>query len=159
MKSNKQIRHLQSLLYTSGVGIILFSLWSGIRDIELFLEEVKASFHTLDLENPVFSERTIYILAGILFFSFIAGVILLHIYIGRKAILFSLGRIKNNKYVIWAIMNLGLSIYSYIYDWQDMGWKKLLELDKMVLFVIDITSNIILAEIIIFSIVLKRMRN
>ena len=36
MNPNKKIRRLQSMLYTSGAGIILFSLWFGIQGVEFF---------------------------------------------------------------------------------------------------------------------------
>lgn len=159
MNSSKKIRHLQSLLYTSGMGIILFSLWSGIRDVEFFFEELRGILHTVYLENPILSEKTIYVFLGVIFFGFVACMILLHIYIGRNAVLFSIGRIKNNRYVIWAIIDLCASFYSYAFDWQSVAWKELIRPDRLVLFIIDITSNIILVEIVVFSIILKRMRN
>ena len=41
MNPDKKVRRVQSLLYTSGVGIILFSIWSGLRGIESLFEAWK----------------------------------------------------------------------------------------------------------------------
>ena len=38
MNPDKKVRRLQGLLYTSGVGTILISIWSGIRGIESLFE-------------------------------------------------------------------------------------------------------------------------
>lgn len=70
MNPDKKVRRVQSLLYTSGLGTVLFSIWSGIRGLESLFEiwkelaqeheaiditRIWASFHFLpyDLYAPV----------------------------------------------------------------------------------------------------------
>ena len=38
MNPDKRVRRVQSLLYTNGVGVILFSIWTGLRGIESLFE-------------------------------------------------------------------------------------------------------------------------
>ena len=53
MNPDKKVRRVQSLLYTSGVGVILFSIWTGLRGIEGLFEvwsELRREYGT-EMEN------------------------------------------------------------------------------------------------------------
>lgn len=154
MNPNKKIRRLQNLLYTSGMGTILFSLWNVIRSIWAF-------FDTLNI-FPAIAEgtenKTLQILFGIIFFSIVLISVSLSIYIGRRAILLSLGKEKGNAYIILAIISVLISFISHIQSLSTLSLSELFKTGNIVMFVIDLTSNFILLEVIVFSILLKKMR-
>lgn len=76
MDTGQKMRRLQSRLYTGGFGIMLFSVWSGIRDIQILFEKMRGQ--TIDV-NGVISEETARIILGILFFAVIGGSALLYL--------------------------------------------------------------------------------
>ena len=151
MNPDKKIRRLQSLLYTSGVGTILFSLWTGIRGIGAFFEGLN-EISGLDNEVPE-------VILGIFFFAVLFFFISFYIYIGKRAIDASLGKCKGNAYIVMALISVVISIAAYISDFisqQSLGWTNV---EDMILFVIDFTSNVILVEVVVFSILLRKWRD
>lgn len=154
MNPNKKIRRLQNLLYTSGMGTILFSLWSGIRSIRVFFDTLNAF---PDIEGLAGNE-TMQLLFGIIFFSMFFISISLSIYIGRKAMLLSLGKSKGNAYIILAILSILISFSSHIENLSTLSLGELLKTGDIVMSLIDLTFNFILLEVIIFSILLKKLR-
>lgn len=154
MNPNKKIRRLQNLLYTSGIGTILFSLWTGIRSIRVFFD----TLNTYPNISEIFENKIIQILSGIIFFSILLISISLSIYIGRNAILLSLGENKGNAYIILAIISVLSSFISHIQNLSTLSLSELFKTGDIVMFVIDLTFNFILLEVIIFSILLKKLR-
>lgn len=151
MNPDKKIRRLQSLLYTSGAGTVLFSIWSGIRGIALFFEELreKQSVWNEILNNEV---------AGILVFFLMLCIICVYVYIGRKAMMTSLGRKTSNNYIVLSILLVISSAKSYISDFFTLAPSEWIHTGGIVLSVIDFTSLVILAEVAVFSILLKKLR-
>ena len=151
MNPDKKIRRLQSLLYTSGAGTILFSLWSGIRGMGAFFEGLnEISGH----DNEV-SE----VILGISFFIVLFCFLSFYIYIGKKAIDASLGKCKGNAYIVMALISVVISLAAHISDFissQSLEWTNI---EDMILFVIDFTSNVILVEVVVFSILLRKWRD
>ena len=119
MNPDKKVRRVQSLLYTSGVGVILFSIWTGLRGIESLFEvwnELRREYST-ELESTVVS---------IVLYLFILAVLL-------------------------NILSWSLYISQFTHG-------EMFEVKTLVYIMIDITSNIILIEVIVFSFLLKKMR-
>lgn len=155
MNPDKKVRRLQMLLYTSGVGTILFSLWSGVREIRMFMEEIQG---ISSIDNQLMSEEVVRTVSGIVFFFFLFWVVALHLYIGKTAIAVGLGKRKGNAYLVLASVILIFSVSTYIYDLISTQLFESLEMDRIILLAIDLTSDVILAEVVIFSILLKRKR-
>lgn len=152
MNPDKRVRRVQNLLYTSGVGVILFSIWTGLRGIESLFEvwnELRREYST-ELENTVISiVLCLFILAVLMFFTF------LYVYIGKTAIDVSCGKKKSNLYIVLSVL---LSILSWSLYISQVAHGEMFEVKTIVYIMIDITSNIILIEVIVFSFLLKKMR-
>lgn len=152
MNPDKKVRRVQSLLYTSGVGVILFSIWTGLRGIENLYEVWKE----LRMEHGTGPENTVIsIILCLVAFAVIMFVTFLYVYIGKAAIDVSWGKKKSNLYLVLAVL---LNIFSwFLYIWE-FAQRELFEVKMIVYIIIDLTSNIILIEVFVFSLLLKKMR-
>lgn len=155
MNPNKKIRRLQSLLYTSGRGTILFSLWSVIRGLgeiyNLFRKPIESGESGISAGTlKTFSLFTVLIL--------IICILSLYTYIGRRAIQTSLGRKTSNKYIVLAIIIIVFSASSYVPGLLTLTPSAWFNSDDIMLTIIDVTSDVILAEVVVFSVLLKKMR-
>ena len=152
MNPDKKVRRVQGLLYTSGVGIILFSIWTGLRGIESLFEiwnELCQEYGT-EMENTAISIiLCLFIFAVLMFFTF------MYVYIGKTAIDVSCGKKKGNMYIVLSVLLNIITWLSYILQFEH---GEMFELKTIVYIIIDLTSNIILIEVIIFSLLLKKMR-
>ena len=158
MNPDKKIRRLQSLLYTSGMGTILFSVWSVLRGIggvyKMLREMPQNGGENIGGEN--ISGETLMIVSAIVIVLMIVMILWLYIYIGRRAMQTSLGIKTSNKYIILAILDLAFAAVVYISELvtqQPSEW-----LDDIMLTIIDVTSDVILLEVVVFSILLKKLR-
>lgn len=155
MNPDKKVRRLQSLLYTSGIGAILFSLWSGIRGIEV----AYAFFRQAPpIDDSIVMDKSMSVIAGIFIFVLVFISIAWNLYIGRKAILASLNRKTGNLYIVLAILVLLTSVISYLFDFVTRPPSEWFHTDDIIMAMINLTSNIILAEVIVYSILLKKLR-
>ena len=152
MNPDKKVRRVQSLLYTSGVGVILFSIWTGLRGIESLFEVGSELFreYGTGLENTV-----IYIILCLFIFALLMFLTFMYVYIGKTAIDVSYGKKKGNMYIVLSVLSSIVSWLSYI---SQFAHGELFEVKTIVYIIIDLTSNIILIEVIVFSLLLKKMR-
>lgn len=152
MNPDKKVRRVQSLLYTSGVGVILFSIWTGLRGIESLFEISNELFreYGTGLENTV-----IYIILCLFIFALLMFLTFMYVYIGKTAIDVSYGKKKGNMYIVLSVL---LSIVSWLSYISQFAHGELFEVKTIVYIIIDLTSNIILIEVIVFSLLLKKMR-
>lgn len=155
MNPDKKIRRLQSLLYTSGTGTILFSLWSGIRQVGNVQYVMKK---LMEMDQEIVSVRVLKVV-WVLILLLIFVQVFLYVYVGVKARLVSLGKNKSKAYIVWAFILIVITLTSYLHDFSFHTVLERLQNDNLLLFVIDFTSTIILGEVIIFSILLKKMRD
>lgn len=149
MNPDKKVRRVQSLLYTSGLGTVLFSIWSGIRGLESLFEiwkELAQEHDEIDIVVNVLLCLFIFVLLMVVTF--------LYVYIGKTAMEVSIGKKKGNLYLILAVLFSLISWFSYIPYFTN---GEQLEVKTLIYLVIDITSNIILIEIIAFSLLLKKI--
>ena len=152
MNPDKKVRRLQGLLYTSGVGIILFSIWSGIRGIESLFEiwnELSQEYGT-ELTSIV-----IKIILCLFIFLILMCITFLYVYIGKTAMAVSCGEKKGNLYIVLSVLFNIISWSLYIPLFVN---REVFEIKTMIYIIIDLTSNIILIEVIVFSLLLKKMR-
>lgn len=155
MNPNKKIRRLQSLLYTSGRGTILFSLWSVIRG---FAEIYDFFRKPAESGESGISAEMLKTLSLFIVFILIILLLSLYTYIGRKAIQTSLGKKTSNKYIVLAIITVVFSASSYVPGLLTLTPSTLLHSDDIMLTIIDFTSDVILAEVVVFSVLLKKLR-
>lgn len=151
MNPDKKVRRVQSLLYTSGVGIILFSIWSALRGIEGLFEV----WNTLSREYGTGSNSVVRIALCLFVFLILMLVTFLYVYIGKTAMDVSLGKKKSHCYIFLSAL---LTIVSWSLYISQFTKGELFEIKTIIYILIDLTSNIILIEVIIFSLLLKKMR-
>lgn len=152
MNPDKKVRRVQGLLYTSGVGIILFSIWTGLRGIESLFE----IWNELSRESGPEPENTaINIIICLLIFAILMFFTFLYVYIGKTAIDVSYGKKKGNMYIVLSVL---LSLISWSLYISQFVHGEMFEVKTLVYIIIDLTSNIILIEVIVFSLLLKKMR-
>lgn len=152
MNPDKKVRRVQGLLYTSGVGIILFSIWTGLRGIESLFEiwnELSRESGTEPENMAINIILCLFIFAILMFFTF------LYVYIGKTAIDVSYGKKKGNMYIVLSVL---LNLISWSLYISQFAHGELFEVKTLVYIIIDLTSNIILIEVIVFSLLLKKMR-
>lgn len=152
MNPDKKVRRVQGLLHTSGVGVILFSIWAGLRGIESLFEiwnELCQEHGTEPVNTAISIILCLFIFAMLMFFTF------MHVYIGKTAIDVSCGKKKSNRYIVLSVLLIILSWSSYILQF---AYGEMFEVKTLVYIIIDLTSNIILIEVIVFSLLLKKMR-
>ena len=117
----------------------MFEVWS----------ELRREYGT-EMENAVISMiLCLFILAIMMFFTF------LYIYIGKTAIDVSCGKKKGNLYLVLSVL---LNIISWSLYIPQFVNGEAFEVKTMIYLIIDLTSNIILIEVIVFSLLLKKMR-
>lgn len=155
MNPNKKIRRLKSLLYTSGVGMILFSLWSGIRGIESFYRTLR---ETPEIFGEILNDKTQSMLIGIIVFFLLFIGMGMYLYIGRKAMLAALGKKTGKKYLIFASVLLVSSIAMDFSNFFTLSPSEWIHMDDIILTLIDLTSDVILAEVVVLSILLRKKR-
>lgn len=155
MESGEKIRRLESRLYTCGVGTVLFSIWSAIREVEIFcrlLKELPA------FEDEFFTRKVLCVILGII----VGGTILLtacvSLYIGRKAMLTSRRKYSKNTFLVLAVLSLCISSSFNCMDLVSFFKNSAFHIELVIVYIINLTSNIILAEVIVFTILLKRAR-
>ena len=154
MNPDKKVRRLQSLLYTSGTGIILFSLWSGIRDMGILFDWIREA---PELQEQLAGED-LSTLVSVLVIIVTACSVAIQLYIGRKAMQASLGKSKGKAYIGLASILLLTSLASYGNDFRNHQLFAGFEIGQAVLFVIDLTSNLILGEVVVCSVLLNIWR-
>lgn len=152
MNPDKKVRRMQSLLYTSGVGTILFSIWSGIRGLESLFEIWKelAQEHGTEPGNTALR-----IILCLFIFVILMFITFLYVYIGKTAMDVGYGKKKGNLYIVLSVLFILLSWFLYISQFAN---REIFEVKTLIYLVIDLTSNIILIEVIVFSLLLKKMR-
>ena len=132
-------------------------MWSGIRDLGIVFTKLRED---PEIQGQLqLAGENINIVLNVLFVIVIAYSILIHIYIGRKAMQFSLGKSKGKAYVVLAAVLVLLSFITYVNDFRNHQLFASYEIDQAVLLVIDLTSNLILGEVVVCSILLRRWRD
>ena len=152
MNPDKKVRRMQGLLYTSGAGTVLFSIWSGIRGLENLFEFWKVLFQ--DYGTETFPTTLKIFLCTVIFLTLML-ITFLHLYIGKTAMDVSNGKNRSNLYLVLAALYNILSWTLYI---PQLSTGELFEIKTIIYFIIDLSSNIILIEVIIFSLLLKRYK-
>ena len=97
-------------------------------------------------------------LSIIIVFLLILFILSLYTYIGRRAIQTSLGKKTSNKYIVLAVITIVFSASSYVPGLLTLAPSALLHSDDIMLTIIDFTSDVILAEVVVFSVLLKKPR-
>ena len=163
------LRRQEHTLTIIGLGVILFGFWSMIRAaIEYMLDSsmLQSSFDEfMSTLDPAYRESITDFKAGILFL--FASLLILSVemgfrlYIGRSAMAVGKGKNKSILYlvaasvlcIIYILSFISYALALFISSSEDVSL-----FDKLVYIVIDLTSIITLADMIIAGIRVRRLR-
>ena len=133
-----KMRRYQNLLTVSGLGVIIFGLWTVLKTILLlFLQEDMVD----DLPDGLFYR--------VLFFTLIGGVLLIdfliRLFVGLSARAEGFGKKKGYGYIVVAILIAIASLASLVLIFFDTADRSILEL--IVSFIVEATSMIATVEL------------
>lgn len=144
-----KMRRYQNLLTVSGLGVIIFGLWTVLKTILLlFLQEDLVD----DLPDGLFYR--------VLFFTLIGGVLLIdfliRLFVGLSARAEGFGKKKGYGYIVVAILIAIASLASLVLIFFDMGDRSILEL--IVSFIVEATSMIATVELLVAAFTVKKLK-
>ena len=144
-----KMRRYQNLLTVSGLGVIIFGLWTVLKTILLlFLQEAMVD----DLPDGLFYR--------VLFFTLIGGVLLIdfliRLFVGLSARAEGLGKTKGYGYIVVAILIAIASLVSLVLIFFDTADRSILEL--IVSFIVEATSMIATVELLVAAFTVKKLK-
>lgn len=144
-----KMRRYQNLLTVSGLGVIIFGLWTVLKTILLlFLQEDMLD----DLPDGLFYR--------VLFFTLIGGVLLIdfliRLFVGLSARAEGFGKKKGYGYIVVAILIAIASLASLVLIFFDTGDRSILEL--IVSFIVEATSMIATVELLVAAFTVKKLK-
>lgn len=148
----KELRRNQTALVTLGDGIILFSVWSVLRILlilwagpALDLSAVEAEFGP---ELMPLARLAVFVILILL----MLPDFLLRLYIGRTARKEGMDGRQKNTYLVFAalilLVSLGFSVASLVLAFKN-GISDQSYLEFVVSFLVDLTSSVLLAELLV----------
>ncbi len=144
-----KMRRYQNLLTVSGLGVIIFGLWTVLKTILLlFLQEDMVD----DLPDGLFYR--------VLFFTLIGGVLLIdfliRLFVGLSARAEGFGKKKGYGYIVVAILIAIASLASLVLIFFDTADRSILEL--IVSFIVEATSMIATVELLVAAFTVKKLK-
>ena len=144
-----KMRRYQNLLTVSGLGVIIFGLWTVLKTILLlFLQEDMVD----DLPDGLFYR--------VLFFTLIGGVLLIdfliRLFVGLSARAEGFGKKKGYGYIVVAILIAIASLVSLVLIFFDTADRSILEL--IVSFIVEATSMIATVELLVAAFTVKKLK-
>nr|WP_316623417.1 hypothetical protein [uncultured Ruminococcus sp.] len=144
-----KMRRYQNLLTVSGLGVIIFGLWTALKTILLlFLQEDMVD----DLPDGLFYR--------VLFFTLIGGVLLIdfliRLFVGLSARAEGFGKKKGYGYIVVAILIAIASLASLVLIFFDTADRSILEL--IVSFIVEATSMIATVELLVAAFTVKKLK-
>ena len=144
-----KMRRYQNLLTVSGLGVIIFGLWTVLKTILLlFLQEDMVD----DLPDGLFYR--------VLFFTLIGGVLLIdfliRLFVGLSARAEGFGKKKGYGYIVVAILIAIASLASLVLIFFDTADRSVLEL--IVSFIVEATSMIATVELLVAAFTAKKLK-
>lgn len=170
-----KLRRYENILIVSGMGVIAFALWSIVRAAIYYITQPIDIVKSMGLEDELeeftagmgahTAHTVLTVVSMVAVFLVLAVDVSLRVYVGRSA--FADGRAKNKKtpvYIVLAVLmaisliwTTGLDIYNAV-----EGVEKAAELRDLdtasVSNILNITSLLALVELVIASIMVRRLR-
>ena len=144
-----KMRRYQNLLTVSGLGVIIFGLWTVLKTILLlFMQEDMLD----DLPDGLFYR--------VLFFTLIGGVLLIdfliRLFVGLSARAEGFGKKKGYGYIVVAILIAIASLASLVLIFFDTADRSILEL--IVSLIVEATSMIATVELLVAAFTVKKLK-
>ena len=148
MKERK-MRRYQNLLTVSGLGVIIFGLWSVLKTILL-----------LFMKEGILSEIPDDTFVHVMFFLILGGIllidVLIRLYVGLSARAEGFGKKKGYGYVVIAILMALASMTSLVLIFFDTNEQSLWEL--IVSVIVEATSLVVTIELLVAAFTVKKLK-
>ena len=148
MKERK-MRRYQNLLTVSGLGVIIFGLWSVLKTILL-----------LFMKEGILSEIPDDTLVRVMFFLILGGIllvdVLIRLYVGLSARAEGFGKKKGYGYVVIAILMALASLTSLVLIFFDSNEQSIWEL--IVSVIVEATSLVVTIELLVAAFTVKKLK-
>ena len=148
MKERK-MRRYQNLLTVSGLGVIIFGLWSVLKTILL-----------LFMKEGILSEIPDDTFVRVMFFLILGGIllvdVLIRLYVGLSARAEGFGKKKGYGYVIIAILMALASLTSLVLIFFDTNEQSIWEL--IVSVIVEATSLVVTIELLVAAFTVKKLK-
>ena len=153
----KELRRKQVTLVTLGTGVILFGVWSVVKSLLYYRTNLFA-----DLDTQVEPELLPYMLATVVIVAlFVLADLGIRLKIGRRARAEGMGRRQKNGYLILAALIVLVNITGDllgVYYIVKNGVPEQSGPDYVVSVLVDLSSTILLAELIITALRVRKLR-
>ena len=153
----KKLRRSQVTLVTLGTGVILFGVWSVVKSLLYFRTNLFA-----DLDTQVEPELLPYMLATVVIVAlFVLADLGIRLKIGRRARAEGMGRRQKNGYLILAALIVLVNITGDllgVYALVKYGISEQSGLEYVVSVLVDLSSTVLLAELIITVLRVRKLR-
>ena len=148
MKERK-MRRYQNLLTVSGLGVIIFGLWSVLKTILL-----------LFMKEGILSEIPDDTFVRVMFFLILGGIllvdVLIRLYVGLSARAEGFGKKKGYGYVVIAILMALASLTSIVLIFFDTNEQSIWEL--IVSVIVEATSLVVTIELLVAAFTVKKLK-
>ena len=154
----KKLRRSQVTLVTLGSGVILFGVWSVVKSLLYFRTNLFA-----DLDTQIEPELLPYVkLAAVVIVAlFVLADLGIRLKIGRRARAEGMGRRQKNGYLILAALIVLVNITGDllgVYYIVENGVPEQSGLDYVVSVLVDLSSTVLLAELIVTVLRVRKLR-
>ena len=153
----KELRRKQVTLVTLGTGVILFGVWSVVKSLLYFRTNLFA-----DLDTQAEPELLPYMLATVVIVAlFVLADLGIRLKIGRRARAEGMGRRQKNGYLILAALIVLVNIIGDllgVYYIVKNGVPEQSGPDYVVSALVDLSSTILLAELIVTVLRVRKLR-
>ena len=154
----EKIYRLKHNVYVSGIGVVLFGIWSSIKAFITVVQDGRVALEEALKDNTI--ESDFLILYSITYYVIVIIIVLLviqfHNFIGFNAIRYAKGNKYHKSYILFAMFLTFIELYEipgYI-----RALKNIEDLDTTIVsIIVNITLIYILLDIIISSIRLKQI--
>lgn len=148
MKERK-MRRYRNLLTVSGLGVIIFGLWSVLKTILL-----------LFMKEGILSEIPDDTFVRVMFFLILGGIllidVLIRLYVGLSARAEGFGKKKGYGYVVIAILMALASLTSLVLIFFDTNEQSIWEL--IVSVIVEATSLVVTIELLVAAFTVKKLK-
>ena len=153
----KELRRKQVTLVTLGTGVILFGVWSVVKSLLYFRTNLFA-----DLDTQAEPELLPYMLATVVIVAlFVFADLGIRLKIGRRARAEGMGRRQKNGYLVLAALIVLVNITGDllgVYYIVKNGVPEQSGPDYIVSVLVDLSSTVLLAELIITALRVRKLR-
>lgn len=159
--SRKIVLRYRSLLAITGRGTITFGVWGVVRWVLYYMfdsRDIERIIRKTDPTGEIISQRGSRLLVFVMMLVVIQIDLCIRLYIGRSAIAESRGKKKKSIYLMVALVYTVLSFFSLITgvirgDTYTTSW-----IVESATFLVDLTAEIVLAELIYAAFRLRKLR-